>query len=328
MFDGFRDRDAKCPKCYGKVTEWQTKDLERLGEYWEKGDFVQYRKLKRIPEKGRKRKHGDRPFPLFQTSKEYLSDAPVLFNGKIPVHMSCEKCHAWLEGYAKILDGRFAGIVEAEADVKPKRRVLIKRQITAHALKIDFERRLSQLQESCSHRKTKWIDVDWAPVHYYGRALICLRCEKRLKIKPGWESVRPLTSKEARRLGSKGQKAKKSFFGINRGIGPFTRDNEMADHKAISDPERYAIMLTMARHRDGVSFSQLASAFRANHNTLSRHLKTLTHATLVWNFYERREGRDHSFYKLSAMGEKLLSSLKPELDVTDQKSATRTPVSA
>jgi hypothetical protein len=54
----------------------------------------------------------------------------------------------------------------------------------------------------------------------------------------------------------------------------------------------------------------------------------LTHATLVWNFYERREGRDHSFYKLSTMGEKLLSSLKPELDVTDQKSATRTPVSA
>jgi len=87
-------------------------------------------------------------------------------------------------------------------------------------------------------------------------------------------------------------------------------------------------MLTMARHGEGVSFSQLASAFRANHNTLSRHLKTLTHATLVWNFYERREGKDHSFYKLSAMGKKLLSSLKPELEVTAQRSATRNaPVS-
>ena len=52
VFDGFRDKDAKCPKCYCKVTEWQTKDLERLGEYWDKGDFVQYRKLKRMPEKG------------------------------------------------------------------------------------------------------------------------------------------------------------------------------------------------------------------------------------------------------------------------------------
>jgi len=49
----------------------------------------------------------------------------------------------------------------------------------------------------------------------------------------------------------------------------------------------------------------------------------------VWNFYERREGKDHSFYKMSAMGEKLLSSLKPELEVTMQKSATRnTPASA
>ena len=26
------------------------------------------------------------------------------------------------------------------------------------------------------------------------------------------------------------RKAKKSFFGIDRGIGPFTRDDEMTDH--------------------------------------------------------------------------------------------------
>ncbi len=26
------------------------------------------------------------------------------------------------------------------------------------------------------------------------------------------------------------RKAKKSFFGMDRGIGPFTRDDEMADH--------------------------------------------------------------------------------------------------
>ncbi len=113
------------------------------------------------------------------------------------------------------------------------------------------------------------------------------------------------------------------------GKPPEIREGAKRILEAISDPERYAIMLTMARHQEGVSFSQLASAFRANHNTLSRHLKALTHATLVWNFYERREGKDHSFYKLSAMGEKFLSLLKPELDVTMQKSATRnTPVSA
>jgi len=124
MVDSFQDKDAECPKCHAKVAEWQTKDLERLGEYWERGDFVQYRKLERIPEKERKREYGDSPFPLFQTSKEYLSDAPLVFNGKIPVHMSCEKCHTWLEGYAKILDGRFAEIVEVEAGVEAKQRVL------------------------------------------------------------------------------------------------------------------------------------------------------------------------------------------------------------
>jgi len=230
MVDGFRDEDAECPKCHAKVAEWQTKDLERLGERWDRGDFVQYRKLKRIPENERKRKHGDKPFPLFQTSKEFLSDAPLLFNGKIPVHTSCKKCHAWLEGYAKILDGRFVGIVEAEADVKPKQRVLIKHQITGQTLRIDYERRLSQLQESCSHTKTKWMDVEWAPVHYYGRALVCLRCEKRLKIRPGWERVRPLSPKETRGPSSNVRKAKKSFLGIDRSIGPFTRDDEMTDH--------------------------------------------------------------------------------------------------
>src|SRR6266581_620985 len=137
MVDGFRDEDAECPKCHAKITEWQTKDLERLGERWDRGDFVQYRKLKSIHESDRKRKYDDSPFPLFQTSKEFLSDAPLLINGKIPVHTSCKQCRAWLEGYAKILDGRFAGIVEAEADVKPKQRVLIKRQVTAQTFGID-----------------------------------------------------------------------------------------------------------------------------------------------------------------------------------------------
>src|SRR5437870_13885935 len=94
------------------------------------------------------------------------------------------------------------------------------------------------------------------------------------------------------------------------GKPPEIRDEAKRILEAISDPERYAIMLTMVSHREGVSFSQLASAFRANHNSLSRHLKILTHATLVWNFYERRESKEHSFYKLSAIGEKLLSSLK------------------
>jgi DNA-binding transcriptional ArsR family regulator len=90
--------------------------------------------------------------------------------------------------------------------------------------------------------------------------------------------------------------------------------------EAISNPERYAIMLTLSRHGNGLSFSQLAKIFTTNHNTLNRHLKTLTHATLVWNFYERREGKDHSFYKLSALGERVLDSLRPELEAAQHES--------
>jgi hypothetical protein len=202
MFDSFHDENGECPKCRTKVTGWQTKDLDSLGEYWKIGDFVQYRKLKRIPEKERKREYGDSPFPLFQTSKEDLSDAPLLFNGKVPVYTSCEKCNARLQGYAKILDGGFTALVEIEADVMPKQRVLIKRKTTAQTLRADYEERLSRLQESCSHKKIKWIELVWPPTLNYGRALVCLRCEKRLKVKQGLESARALTPSEATELRS------------------------------------------------------------------------------------------------------------------------------
>jgi DNA-binding transcriptional ArsR family regulator len=102
--------------------------------------------------------------------------------------------------------------------------------------------------------------------------------------------------------------------------------------EAISSPERYDVMLTLSHHKEGLSFSQLAQIFTTNHNTLNRHLKTLTHATLVWNFYERREGKDHSFYELSTLGEKVLASLRPELEAAGRETPLQhhssTPVSA
>jgi len=55
---------------------------------------------------------------------------------------------AWLEGYAKVLDGRFTGIVEVEAGVREKPPVLVKRETTAQTLRADYEMRLSHLQES------------------------------------------------------------------------------------------------------------------------------------------------------------------------------------
>ncbi len=97
---------------------------------------------------------------------------------------------------------------------------------------------------------------------------------------------------------------------------------------AISNPERYTIMLALSHHKEGLSFSQLSKIFTTNHNTLNRHLKTLTHATLVWNFYERREGKDHSFYQLSNLGARLLVSLRPELEAGAQEHPTRFPSKA
>ncbi len=93
---------------------------------------------------------------------------------------------------------------------------------------------------------------------------------------------------------------------------------ELADEsrlvlEAISSPERVQMLAVLRRHKEGLSFSQMAQVFKMNHNTLDRHLKVLTRSTLAWNFFERREGRDHSFYKLSALGEKLLEDLQQDI---------------
>ena len=99
---------------------------------------------------------------------------------------------------------------------------------------------------------------------------------------------------------------------------PELRKEEQRVLEAISNPERYRVMLTLKEHNEGLSFSQLAKIFAANHNALDRHLRVLALATLVWNFYERREGKDHSFYKLSTLGERLIDTLEPQLETAGQ----------
>jgi antitoxin component of MazEF toxin-antitoxin module len=50
------------------------------------------------------------------------------------------------------------------------------------------------------------------------------------------------------------RKAKKSFFGSDRGVGPFTADDEMTDHESVSlKRARVALILTPARRRDYLS---------------------------------------------------------------------------
>jgi len=185
VYDTFWDEDAECPKCHSKVREWQSKKFQPFLEHWKKGEFLQYRKIETVPEEERRHKDGSiSDFGSFRRTKEYLSDVPLMFAGKVPVHMSCGDCHAWLEAYAKIVKGRFTGVVEIEKDGNPKELVLIKHETTAEELRREFGVRLSQLQDSCNHTKSKWMLMEWAPGHMIpGKNLVCLQCEKILDTK-------------------------------------------------------------------------------------------------------------------------------------------------
>jgi hypothetical protein len=181
VYDSFYDQDSECPKCHVKIGgDWQTKRLECLFGSWRKGDFLQYHKYELIPEEERKQKYGDREFgPIIRRTEEFRSDAPLLFNGKVPVHTSCRKCEAWLEAYAKIIGGLFVGIVEAEADAKEKELVVISPD--AKTLREEFEARLLHLQESCRHENAEWTDIGSAPGRPRERHFVCPKCEKILK---------------------------------------------------------------------------------------------------------------------------------------------------
>jgi len=193
LYDRFYDEDSKCPKCNAKITiEWLTKQFECLMETWKKGDIVQYRRLEEVPEGERKRGYGKGKFaPSLRKTDEYLGDKPLLLNGKVPVGTNCRKCESWLEAYAKVVDGRFMGIVEIEVDGERKEFVVFRPETTAKSLRKEFANRLSQLQESCKHESTKWMNIEWAPGHVSGRGRVCLRCEKILETKNEFEPNNP-----------------------------------------------------------------------------------------------------------------------------------------
>lgn len=167
LYDSFYDEDSKCPKCNAKMTDyWQTKSLENALASWHKGDLVQYGKL-----------------------------APVVFNGNIPVHNSCRNCKSWLEAYARVVAGRFKGIMEIELGRKRREMVVMGPETTAESLRREFENRLSHLQESCEHEKTKWTEMKWPLGLIYGRRRVCLKCEKTLETRNEFEPNNPRLKK-------------------------------------------------------------------------------------------------------------------------------------
>jgi len=155
--------------------------LESLMESWHKGEIVQYTKLVPIPQEEMKRKCANHPLtPLLQRTKEYLSDAPLILNGKVPVHTSCYHCNSWLEAYAKITNGKFDRIIEATATREEKELVVLPK--TAMKIREEFEKRLSHLQESCGHEKSRWT-TERTPSQGSRQTLVCRRCEKILETK-------------------------------------------------------------------------------------------------------------------------------------------------
>ncbi len=146
---------------------------------WHRGDFFQYSRWEAIPEDERRRKYGNKPLtPFLRTTKDYFSKDPLILNGMVPVHTSCGNCNSWLEAYAKIVNGKFDRIVEAEATREEKQLVII--PVTAKKLREEFEKKLSHLQESCNHEKTRWTRNERTPDQPNLQTLVCRRCDKIL----------------------------------------------------------------------------------------------------------------------------------------------------
>ena len=67
---------------------------------------------------------------------------------------------------------------------------------TAQSLRDDFERKLKELQESCKHPKSKWMEYHWAPGHSSGMCKVCDNCEKMLGSEPEVWSMDDILKKE------------------------------------------------------------------------------------------------------------------------------------
>jgi len=53
--------------------------------------------------------------------------------------------------------------------------------VTYKQLKIEFDKKVKELQKICPHKKTKWMEHWWAIGHSTGsKVKVCLRCNKVL----------------------------------------------------------------------------------------------------------------------------------------------------
>ena len=62
--------------------------------------------------------------------------------------------------------------------------------MTAKQLRNKFDKDLKKLQNTCPHKKSKWMEYHWAIGHWSGTMVnVCLSCEKTLETKNEYESL-------------------------------------------------------------------------------------------------------------------------------------------
>jgi DNA-binding transcriptional ArsR family regulator len=90
---------------------------------------------------------------------------------------------------------------------------------------------------------------------------------------------------------------------------------------SLSDDTRFAILLTLLK-RGEMSFSELSQSIGVASNVLSHHLRALTQAALVRNYYAKRGDSDqYSFYDTTALArdfiDRSLSAMAPRTALAD-----------
>lgn len=86
--------------------------------------------------------------------------------------------------------------------------------------------------------------------------------------------------------------------------------------KALSEDARLAVVVVLLKNGE-MTFSELSRILEMSSSNLTHHLKKLTQAALIENFFQRKEGsEEYSFYRATLLAEdftrNMLNSLKAE----------------
>jgi DNA-binding transcriptional ArsR family regulator len=87
--------------------------------------------------------------------------------------------------------------------------------------------------------------------------------------------------------------------------------------KALSEDARLAIIIILLKNGE-MTFSELSRALTMSSSNLTHHLKKLTQAALIENFFQRKENtEEYSFYRATLLAEDFTRNLlQPQEAVT------------